>query len=176
MKLGAVSEMQRVNGVGGSCATESYHSDLADVYKRLLYVSLPYLPTRSSANVVYRDAMGSEETAGSVFLRYAPSWLMSIISFGLWVSPIKNKMMVMVDEALASAQKASATLIKVRKAALEIGEDATDVDLLRLICEYYELVVAYYILMDVCEVEANADSEAKRRLTDHELVAQIITL
>ena len=85
-------------------------------------------------------------------------------------------MMVMVDEALASAQKASAILIKERKAALEIGEDATDVDLLRLICEYYELVAAFCILMGVCVVKANADSEAKRRLTDYELVAQIITL
>ena len=43
-------------------------------------------------------------------------------------------MLATVDEALASAQKAAAILIKERKAALEIGEDATDVDLLGLIC------------------------------------------
>ena len=145
MKLGAVSEMQRANGGGeskDSGAGESYYSDLADVYKRLLYISLPYLPTRNSTNGMYRDAMGSEETAGSVLLRYAPSWLMSLISFGLWASPIKNEMMTTVDEALASAQKAAATLIKERKAALEIGEDATDVDLLGLICEWFDLHVA----------------------------------
>ena len=79
--------------------------------------------------------MGSEETVGSVLVRYTPSWLMSIISFGLWVSPIKNKMITTIDEMLASSKKAAATLIKERKAALENGKDVTDVDLLGLICE-----------------------------------------
>ena len=44
MKLGAVSEMQRANG-GDSGVAESYHSDLAEIYKRLLYVPLTYLST-----------------------------------------------------------------------------------------------------------------------------------
>lgn len=140
----------------------------------------PYFPPYNSTDVEYRDAMGSEETAGSVLLRYAPSWLMSLISFGLWASPVKNEMMTTVDEALASAQKAAATLIKERKAALQIGEDETDVDLLGLICEcliYLLAVVGFRILiMDMRVVKANADSEAKLRLTDSELVAQITTL
>ena len=79
--------------------------------------------------------MGSEETAGSVLLRYAPSWLISIITLGLRASPIKNKMMATIDEALASAQKAAATLIEERRVAFESGKDAADVDLLGLICE-----------------------------------------
>ena len=137
-KLGAVSKMQRANDgteSKDSGTGQSYYSDIADAYKRFLYVSPDYIPINNNTNDVRRNAMGPEETAGSV-LRYSPSWLVSIVSFGLWASPVKNEMLATIDEALASAQKAAVTLIKERKAAIEIGEDTTDVDLLGQICEW----------------------------------------
>ncbi|KAK7460593.1 hypothetical protein VKT23_009314 [Stygiomarasmius scandens] len=135
--LGAVAKMS--SGSVSCLDSESFYSDLAEVYKSLL------------------DAMGGEETAGAVLLRYAPSWLMSMVTFALRVSPIKNELLSKADEALVSAQAAAAALIAERKKTLQLLTDEED-DLLSLI------------------LKANADSEAKLQLTDSELVAQIITL
>ena len=83
MKLGAVSEMERANGGGDSGVAESYHSDLADIYKRLLYV--PLTTTLSSIDVVQgcdgirRNSWFSPPTLRS-FLAHVPHlfWAMGI--------------------------------------------------------------------------------------------------
>jgi hypothetical protein len=85
--------------------------------------------------------MGGEETAGAVFMRYAPAWLMSVITFAMRISPVKNELLSTVDEALASAQKAATTLITERRKTLMLLKDEEEDDLLSLICKLLSLVL-----------------------------------
>ncbi|EIN09899.1 cytochrome P450 [Punctularia strigosozonata HHB-11173 SS5] len=128
-KLGAVNKMQ-----GGESI-----SDLADAYKGVL------------------DAMGAEETAASIFIRYSPAWLISILTL------FPNKLMQVVVQSLSRAHDVASTLIQER--LKDIQDGATSVDLEGAGNDALTMML-----------KANLSNDAKIRLSMNDMTAQITSI